>query len=116
MRKFRKKTRGTSSRGNVICLYQGEKFHSKAEMARYKDLLLLKSAGEISDIDRQVPLLLTVNKIKICNYIADFVYRDNKEFIYVIEDVKGYHEPVFKLKWKLAQALYPAFKFKLYQV
>jgi hypothetical protein len=40
----------------------------------------------------------------ICTYVADFKYLENgKE---VVEDVKGFKTPVYKLKKKLVEAIY----------
>lgn len=78
---------------------------------------LLEKAGAITDLKRQVEFVLipaqrepdTIGKrggiIKgktieqKCSYIADFVYTENGKT--VVEDVKGYKTPDYKIKKKL---------------
>ena len=101
----------------------GIEFASKKEAKRYRDLLLLLNAGQITDLQLQVPYeLIPAQKEpptlgpkggkkpgktleRACVYIADFVYKD--EFgRTVVEDVKGYRGntgaySVFRIKKKL---------------
>jgi hypothetical protein len=83
----------------------GIKFASKREARRYQELKTLEDAGEIhGPIGLQVRFPLFVEGIKICTYVADFVYvRDHFE---VVEDVKGYRTPMYKLKKKLMFAIH----------
>ena len=86
------------------CEIDGIKFASQAEGRRYTELKLLERAKGIKKLLLQVRYPLVVNKVKICTYVADFVYWENgKE---VVEDVKGMILPIFKLKMKLMKALY----------
>lgn len=80
-----------------------EVFHSRKELHRYEELLLLEKAGQIHNLRREVKYLLipaqreTVWKNgkhrqgkvieRECSYIADFVYEENGQTI--VEDVKG---------------------------
>lgn len=80
-------------------------FDSKKEAKRWSELLLLQSIGEITHLQRQIPYLLTVNDVKICKYVADFVY-DHKDGSSYVEDTKGFITPEFKLKQKLMKACY----------
>lgn len=83
-------------------------FDSKKEYSRYRELLLLEKAGEVSDIQTQVKFTLYGQKgSKICTYKADFVYTQ-KDGTKVIEDTKSpiTCTPVFKLKWKLLEDMY----------
>lgn len=81
-------------------------FHSKREAKRYTDLCFLKGAGEIvSEIEKQKRFDLVVNGKKVCAYYADFVYT-RKDGKVVIDDAKGYQTDVFRLKWKLLQAIH----------
>lgn len=99
MRRYR-----ASKYHNKITEVDGVKFHSRKEAKRYEELLLLQSQGAIHNLKLQVPFNLTAWDVKICRYVADFVYQENgKE---VIEDVKGVVTAIFKLKWKLLQAQY----------
>lgn len=95
----------------------GITFDSKKEAQRWQELKLLESAGEISDLQRQVEYLLIpeqrepytigkrggIVKGKLIErkavYIADFVYKENGET--VVEDVKGMRLADYKLKRKM---------------
>lgn len=88
---------------NKMTERDGLRFHSKREADRYSELLLLQSAGEISELDRQVSFDLTANGMKVCRYVADFVYRD-KQGERVVEDAKGYATTTYRLKRALMLA------------
>ena len=62
------------------------------------------AAGIISDLRLQVPYVITVNGLKICKYVADFVYIDKG--YEVVEDVKGMKTPTYNLKKKLMKAVH----------
>jgi len=79
-------------------------FASKKEANRFSELMLLALAGEIRGLELQPKFTMRVNGKKICDYIADFKYRTKDEWI--VEDVKGYKTPVYKLKSKLFDALW----------
>ena len=105
--------------GNVLASkYHNRKikgFDSAKEWRRNQELEALQRAGEISELNRQVPFVLmpsfaiadettksgrrTVREIR---YIADFTYR-LKNGTRIIEDVKGMQTDVFKLKRKLLE-------------
>ncbi len=89
----------------------GIKFHSKKEAERYRHLRLLERAGEISGLQLQPRFELRVLDERICFYVADFRYLDAASRSQVVEDVKGYRTPEYKLKAKLFRALYPEFVF-----
>ena len=80
-------------------------FDSKREAARYMELMLMQRAGEIKRLELQPKYDCIVNGRKICTYRADFRYSTNENSI--VEDVKGMKTPVYKLKKKLVEALYP---------
>ena len=107
--------------GNKKCQYMGIVFDSKHEMERYRELYLLERAGEISNLQTQVPYLLIPpqfddavaveladhdkkKKPKLlerkCEYIADFVYRDSEGRL-VVEDAKGTKTKEYIIKRKL---------------
>tara|TARA_X000001388_G_scaffold67229_1_gene54460 strand:+ start:1564 stop:1905 length:342 start_codon:yes stop_codon:yes gene_type:complete len=97
----------------------GIMFHSKKEAKRYSELKLLEKAGEISQLELQPKFIIQIEGIKICNYIADFRYIDKKAQgtngqmgTTVVEDVKGVLTPVYRLKKKLVEALYPYVKIR----
>lgn len=87
---------------NTPTCIDGWRFDSKAEAARYKQLCLMKMAGEIDHFDIH-PVFRLTPEIK---YIADFmVYYKNGEI--EVEDVKGIETPEFKLKCKLFDREHP---------
>ena len=60
----------------------------------------------ISDLEIHPPYPCEVNVKKVCVYKADFRYK-NKQGETVVEDTKGIETPMFRLKKKLVEALYP---------
>lgn len=89
---------------NKITVFEGNKFHSIGEARRYKELLLLQKAQKIFNLKLQVKYPLMVEGEKVGTYIADFVYYEDDNL--VIEDFKGVLTAVFKLKWKILQAMH----------
>jgi hypothetical protein len=89
----------------------GEKFDSKAEYRRYLELVLLQKAKTISELERQTKYVMMVAGVKICTYIPDFRYLEAGKVI--LEDVKGFKTPVFRLKEKLFKALYPELELRI---
>ena len=110
--------------GNKKIQFDGHVFDSKKEARRYRDLLLLQSAGEISDLETQFKFVLipaqrefnareiyTKGPKKGCfkpgkllekevAYYADFVYND-KNGNWVVEDAKGVRTKEYIIKRKL---------------
>ena len=84
-------------------------FDSKKEAARAAELKEWEAKGEIGDLQFQVKFELldgfvfAGRKIRPICYIADFVYRYKGKI--VIEDVKGYKTPDYKLKAKMVKWL-----------
>lgn len=94
----------------------GALFHSRGELGRWRELQLLEHGGAISDLKRQVRLPLKVNRKHIGFLVADYVYTEGKSKI--VEDFKSAATvklPAFRLKWQLAQALYPDYEFRISQ-
>jgi hypothetical protein len=89
----------------------GIRFDSKKEATRYGWLLYRQKIGEITDLRWQVRYPITVTNIETgeitdCGaYVADFVYRDAAGTV-IVEDVKGYRTPLYRLKCKLVEGLY----------
>lgn len=83
----------------------GQKYDSKFEAGYGQELDLRKKAGDIKDYARQVKLDLSVNGYHICNYYIDFVVT-NKDGSKDYVELKGLSMPVFRLKWKLFEALF----------
>lgn len=82
----------------------GITFASKAEAARYKTLKMELANGIIKNLELQPKFPIIVEGVKVCTYIADFRYELNGRTI--VEDVKGFQTPLFKLKAKLLKAKY----------
>lgn len=80
----------------------GIKFASKKEAKRYKELLLLKKAGDILFFLRQVPFHLPGNVKYLCDFV---IFWANGEVTF--EDVKGIKTPMYILKKKQVETLYP---------
>lgn len=81
------------------------KFDSKKEYKRWLELQKLQEAGWIFNLQRQVKFdLIPAQKaengtLRGVFYKADFVYIKDGEI--VVEDVKGYKTPEYKLKRKM---------------
>lgn len=92
-------------------------FDSLKEAKRFRELRLLETAGEITNLQTQVKFELIpaqyepniigkrggVRRGKLiereCSYVADFVYtQDGKQ---VVEDTKGFRTPDYIIKRKL---------------
>lgn len=74
------------------------KFDSVHEFTRWQELKLLQRAGEIYDLQRQVPFVLIPKQVddvtgkvieREARYVADFTYRDKKTNKLVVEDTKS---------------------------
>lgn len=93
--------------GNKKTVVDGITFDSKKEATRYTELKLLQRAGEIFDLQRQVPFTLIPKQTRDgkvierpCVYKADFVYKD-KDGTEVVEDTKGMRTKEYVIKRKL---------------
>ena len=85
--------------------YNGRLFDSKFEASQAYELDMRKKAGDIKDYKTQVNIPLIVNGYKICDYRIDFIVEHNdgtREFI----ETKGVAFPVWKIKWRLFEALF----------
>ena len=88
-------------------------FASKPE---YKHYLLLKAKeqkGDISHLKKQVRIKLGNAKECKVYYVADFVYYDNINQIWVVMDSKGVATDTFKVKLKWLLDSYSHFRFDL---
>ena len=84
--------------------FNGRSYHSKKEAEYAQQLHLRKLAGEITEIIPQYPLRLYVKDKKICNYFIDFKITLADGTVQLIE-VKGFETALWRLKWKLTEAL-----------
>lgn len=93
---------------NKKCIVDGIKFDSISEANRYKELLLLRKEGAITALGLQGTFRLEINGHLICKYKPDFTYfkitANADEFI--VEDVKGFKTPIYRLKKKLMLAIH----------
>ena len=88
-------------------------FASKLE---YKHFLLLNAKeqkGDISHLKKQVRIKLGKSKECKVYYVADFVFYDNIEKIWVVMDSKGVATDTFKVKLKWLLDSYSSFRFDL---
>ena len=98
----------------------GIRFDSKAEAARYGELKMLEAAGQIANLQAH-PTFIIVDKDEhggFMRYEADFMYMDWQGDIgeITVEDLKGgraTQTPLWRLKWRLVQARYPNYTFKV---
>lgn len=98
--------------GAVKETVDGITFDSRREAKRYQELRLLERAGEISDLEIQVPIYLEgkngpilTERGRIMLYKADFRYYDRRIKAHVIEDAKGHPTDVFKMKRAILLAM-----------
>lgn len=83
--------------GNKKTVLDGVEFDSRKEARRFCELKLMERAGEIYDLQRQVPFILIPTQRdesgkmleREVKYIADFTYRDCKTGRLTVEDVKS---------------------------
>ena len=80
----------------------GIRFASKKEHKRYLELKLLQKYGEVIFFLRQVPFYLPAGVKYLCDYQV-FWTDGNVTF----EDVKGMKTPMYILKKKQVEAIYP---------
>lgn len=93
--------------GNVKATVRGEVLDSKHEAARFRDLLILQAAGEISELQRQKEFACVFNGIYICSWFCDFYYKQKGKW--VVEDAKSAatrKDKVYRIKKKIVEALY----------
>jgi hypothetical protein len=91
---------------NTPIVVDNIRFASLKEATRYGELKLLEKAGEITRLELQPRFPLGVNGKLICTYVGDFYYREVGEpHLNIVEDVKGFKTPEYKLKARLFEAV-----------
>ena len=92
--------------------YRGRSYHSGLERAYAEKLDWLKKAGEIESWTPQFKLSLDLNGVHIANYFMDFAvyYKDGR---IEMHEVKGYETDLWRMKWRLAKAIYQDYNFVL---
>lgn len=98
--------RRPSKYGAQPVVVDGIRFDSRGEARRWGELKLLERAGQIRDLERQVPYRLEVNGELVSKYVADFRYFDRAKNVTVVEDHKGFRTPEYRIKAKLMKALH----------
>ena len=80
---------------------------SGAERQRFGELFLMQTLGQITDLKCQHRWGMRINGHDLGAYVADFVYRDQAQGRWVIEDVKppGFRTDLSKFKIKVFEAL-----------
>lgn len=99
------RVRWGSKYGSLSSVYNGRQYHSKKEAQYAAELDQRKKSGDIKDWEPQVKIDLSVNGYHIANYYIDFLVHHNdgtKEYV----EVKGFETEVWRLKWKLFEAIY----------
>ena len=93
--------------GNIPSDYKGRMYQSKKEAYYAQELDLLKRAHEITDWEAQVDFPLYVNGHLITTYRADFVITKpgGKKQVHEVKS-PATMTPLFRVKWKLMQALH----------
>lgn len=86
--------------------YKGRSYASKKEAAHARKLDLLKRDGHVKRWDPQSRIDLKVNGHHITRYYIDFEVEFADGSV-ELHEVKGEETELWKVKWKLAKALYP---------
>lgn len=91
---------------NVRVQVDGVTFDSKREAAFWQQLKLREKAGEISELTRQGGFALHCPNhaehlyLEVCEYRADFRWRDSRDGKIHVADAKGVRTQIYKLKAK----------------
>ena len=95
-----------SKYGNKKVVFDNIQFDSKRECNRYQTLKMLERAGEIQDLQLQVPFVLVEKQpgMRAMKYVADFVYTKNGRRI--VEDAKGKKTQTYIDKKKLMKSVH----------
>ena len=91
--------------GAIKQTYNGYSYHSKKEARYAAELDWRVKAKEVKSWTRQHRLDLRVNGELICKYYIDFRAELTDGSIEYIE-VKGFETDVWRLKWKLTNAIF----------
>jgi hypothetical protein len=98
---------GRSKFGAVRTVVNGWTFDSKREALRYADLLYRGIGGLLRNLELQPRFPIVLNGRAVATYVADFRYEELSDgWLDVVEDVKGFKTPMYRLKKKLVEAQY----------
>jgi len=106
-RQFTKKSYRTKSKyNNKSKTYNNKTYDSIREATHAEELDWRIKAGEVKEVIPQFKISLDIGKYHIANYYIDFkVILSDGEIEY--HEVKGFATEIWRLKWKLTEALYP---------
>lgn len=118
------KRRKPSKYRNRHVIIGSERFDSEREGRRHLVLLEMQRRGEIRDLKRQVWFFLKVNGQLIGKVRPDWTYEEEtgptwnrgvrpEQWHLVAEDCKGFQTKDWKVRWRIAQALYPEIEWRL---
>lgn len=82
----------------------GITFDSLGEAKRYGQLSNMQRAGMITGLTTHPVFKIEVNGLKICSYIADFMY-ETSAGERIIEDFKGFRTKEFIIKKRMMAAI-----------
>lgn len=83
---------------------------SKLEAGYCNQLTMLKKNGDIKDFEGQKRFDFIVNDQKICSHLVDFYVQDVTGE-WSVHECKGYEHPVWNIKRKLFEALFPEIEY-----
>ena len=90
----------------VSSVYNNYRYDSKLEAGYAMKLDWLKKAKEIRGWDRQHKIEFVINETLVGTYLIDFRVMLNDGRV-EYHEVKGAETSIWRLKWKIAKALYP---------
>lgn len=92
--------------------YRDRYYDSALEASYAAQLDLLIKAKEVKKWEPQHKISIDINGVHICNYYIDFkVYYADGHIEY--HEVKGMETDVWRMKWRLSQAMFPDHTFVL---
>lgn len=115
---YKKQVTGKSKRNKYNAVKTEDGFDSKLEKRHYERLLIREKAGEITDLERQVPYVLQEKfrdsegaAVRAITYNVDFQYKENGKV--VVDEVKGILAQHSALKIKIFKYRYRDIIFRL---
>ena len=108
-RQFNKSSYRTKSKyNNKTKTYNGKTYDSIREATHAEELDWRIKAGEVKEVIPQYKIPLKINDRHIANYYIDFkVVLSDGDIEY--HEVKGFETDLWRLKWKMTEALYPEY-------
>lgn len=97
---------GTGRHGNKITTVDGYRFASRLEADRYRELVLLRHAGQIRWFLRQVPFDVAPGVVYRCDFLVMWNRTGTAEDTVTIEDTKGHLTATSRTKIAVVQERY----------